>query len=151
LKDRIQSELDRLVGGGLLGAFVYIEDPDGTLTYRTAGVADLESRSAITPQNHYRIGSTTKTFTAVSSCSLSLRAVSPCPTSFDTAAFFRSLLVERSPLPPELLAAMKTVLAEDPPPQFAYGLGLIRDDLPGCRVGPFGGRLWLPARSLRAA
>jgi D-alanyl-D-alanine carboxypeptidase len=63
--DPIQAELDRLVAGGLPGAFVYVEDADGTATFRTAGVADLATGTRMTPQMHYRVGSTTKTFTAV--------------------------------------------------------------------------------------
>jgi D-alanyl-D-alanine carboxypeptidase len=64
-QQHIQQELDRLVAGGLPGAFVYVEDADGTSTFRTAGVADLASGARMTPGMHYRIGSTTKTFTAV--------------------------------------------------------------------------------------
>jgi D-alanyl-D-alanine carboxypeptidase len=63
--DSTQAELDRLVDGGLPGAFVYIEDADGTARFWTAGVADLDTGASMTPTSHYRIGSTTKTFTAV--------------------------------------------------------------------------------------
>jgi D-alanyl-D-alanine carboxypeptidase len=63
--DPTQAELDRLVEGGLPGAFVYLEDADGTSRFWTAGVADLETGAAMTATSHYRIGSTTKTFTAV--------------------------------------------------------------------------------------
>jgi D-alanyl-D-alanine carboxypeptidase len=63
--DPTQAELDRLVEAGLPGAFVYVEDADGSSRFWTAGVADLESGAAMTPTSHYRIGSTTKTFTAV--------------------------------------------------------------------------------------
>jgi D-alanyl-D-alanine carboxypeptidase len=35
------------------------------VTFRTAGVADLATGIRMTPERHYRIGSTTKTFTAV--------------------------------------------------------------------------------------
>jgi D-alanyl-D-alanine carboxypeptidase len=62
--DSIQAELDRLVAGGLPGAFVYVEDADGTVTFRSAGLADLATGTRMTPERHYRIGSTTKTFTA---------------------------------------------------------------------------------------
>ena len=64
--DSIQAELDRLVEGGLPGAFVfYVEDTDGTSRFWTAGVADLDTGATMTPTSLYRIGSTTKTFTAV--------------------------------------------------------------------------------------
>jgi CubicO group peptidase (beta-lactamase class C family) len=63
--DTTQAELDRLVEGGLPGAFVYVEDADGESRFWTAGVADLESGTPMTPTSYYRIGSTTKTFTAV--------------------------------------------------------------------------------------
>jgi D-alanyl-D-alanine carboxypeptidase len=61
----IQVELDRLVDGGLPGAFVYVEDADGTSAFETAGAADLASGAPMTAETNYRIGSTTKTFTAV--------------------------------------------------------------------------------------
>jgi D-alanyl-D-alanine carboxypeptidase len=63
--DSTQAELDRLVDGGLPGAFVYLKDGDGTARFWTAGVADLDTGARMTPTSHYRIGSTTKTFTAV--------------------------------------------------------------------------------------
>ncbi len=61
----LQLALNRMVDAGLPGAFVYIEDTDGTSQFYTAGVADLVSWQRMTPQSWYRIGSTTKTFTAV--------------------------------------------------------------------------------------
>jgi D-alanyl-D-alanine carboxypeptidase len=61
----IQLALNQMVDAGLPGAFVYIEDADGASEFYTAGVADLVSRQRMTPQSWYRIGSTTKTFTAV--------------------------------------------------------------------------------------
>lgn len=63
--DPIQRELDRLVAGGLPGAFVYTETADGRPTFRTAGAAHVESGASMDPEMHYRIGGTTKTFTAV--------------------------------------------------------------------------------------
>src|SRR5829696_2013767 len=59
------AEVNRLVEAGLPGAFIYIEDADGTSEFHTAGYADLETRQVMTPTMHYRVGSTTKTFTAV--------------------------------------------------------------------------------------
>ena len=64
-QQHIQADLDRLVAGGLPGAFVYVEEADGSATFRTAGVADRATGTRMTPDRYYRIGSTTKTFTAV--------------------------------------------------------------------------------------
>ncbi len=61
----IQAELNRMVHAGLPGAFVYIEEVDGRSHFYTAGVADLASQRRMTPDSRYRVGSTTKTFTAV--------------------------------------------------------------------------------------
>lgn len=61
----VEQKLDQLVDSGLPGAGVYIEDSNGTSMFFTAGVANLSSRQPITPDMHYRVGSTTKTFTAV--------------------------------------------------------------------------------------
>lgn len=61
----IQNELSRMVQTGLPGAFVYTEDADGRSQFFTAGVADLITGRRMTPDSRYRVGSTTKTFTAV--------------------------------------------------------------------------------------
>lgn len=61
----IQLELNQMVAAGLPGAFVYIEDVNGTPQFYTAGFADLATGRHMTPESRYRIGSTTKTFTAV--------------------------------------------------------------------------------------
>jgi D-alanyl-D-alanine carboxypeptidase len=61
----LESRLRRLVQRGLPGAFVFIEDPDGSSQFLTAGWADLEEQTRMTPESRYRVGSTTKTFTAV--------------------------------------------------------------------------------------
>ena len=61
----VEHELRRLVRAGLPGAFVFIEDADGSSQFLTAGWADLEGKTRMTPESHYRVGSTTKTFTAV--------------------------------------------------------------------------------------
>ncbi|MGA7731526.1 MAG: serine hydrolase domain-containing protein [Chloroflexia bacterium] len=63
--DGVEIGLERLVEAGLPGAFVYVEDADGASRFYTAGYADVESGRLMTPGTHYRIGSTTKTFTAV--------------------------------------------------------------------------------------
>ena len=60
-----QRELNALVQSGLPGVFVYIQDADGSSQFYTAGAADLTSKTIMTPESHYRVGSTTKTFTAV--------------------------------------------------------------------------------------
>jgi len=61
----LQRECQRLVEAGLPGAFVYCEDADGVSQFYTAGFADLTTQQPMTPDLHYRVGSTTKTFTAV--------------------------------------------------------------------------------------
>jgi D-alanyl-D-alanine carboxypeptidase len=61
----VDEQLARLVGGGLPGAFVLVEDSDGSSTFRSAGVADRSAGRSIHQFDRYRIGSTTKTFTAV--------------------------------------------------------------------------------------
>ncbi len=61
----LQKECQRLVEVGLPGAMVYCEDADGASQFYTAGFADLTTKQPMTPNHHYRIGSTTKTFTAV--------------------------------------------------------------------------------------
>lgn len=61
----IQIELNRLVDVGLPGAFVYIEDAEGSSRFHTSGFADLATRQHMAPDSRYHVGSTTKTFTAV--------------------------------------------------------------------------------------
>ena len=61
----IQLELNQMVDAGLPGAFVYIEDAKRTSQFYTAGFADLATQRRMEPSSRYRIGSTTKTFTAV--------------------------------------------------------------------------------------
>lgn len=63
--DPIQTELNSLVRAGLPGVFVYVEDAHEAPRFYTAGYADLATRRRMTPDSHYRIGSTTKAFTAV--------------------------------------------------------------------------------------
>jgi len=65
MKIPIQNELNRIIDEGLPGVFVYIQDADGSSQFYTAGVADLASKTIMTPDSHYRVGSTTKTFTAI--------------------------------------------------------------------------------------
>lgn len=61
----IQLELDHMVDAGLPGAFAFIEETNGASQFFTAGFADLATLARMTPESRYRIGSTTKTFTAV--------------------------------------------------------------------------------------
>jgi D-alanyl-D-alanine carboxypeptidase len=60
----IQRRLEGIVDAGLPGAFVYIEDRDGVSEFYTSGVSDLSTGAPVAPEMRYRIGSTTKTFTA---------------------------------------------------------------------------------------
>lgn len=64
-RSTIQRALQSVVDAGLPGAFIFIEDPDGGIEFYSAGVADLESGRRMAPDMYYRIGSTTKSFTAV--------------------------------------------------------------------------------------
>lgn len=61
----IEQELNQLVDAGLPAASVYIEDADGQSLFFTAGYADCATQQPMTPDMYYRVGSTTKTFTAV--------------------------------------------------------------------------------------
>lgn len=61
----IQLELNRLIDVGLPGAFAYLEEAAGTSQFYTAGLADHATQRRMTPDSRYRVGSTTKTFTAV--------------------------------------------------------------------------------------
>jgi D-alanyl-D-alanine carboxypeptidase len=64
-RETIEAELERLVDGGLPGAFAYVDDGDGDPTFVTAGVADLETGARMDADQAYRVASTTKTVTAV--------------------------------------------------------------------------------------
>src|SRR5829696_3258450 len=61
----IEIQLTGLVEKWSPDAFVYIDDADGSSQFYTAGFADLATQSPMTLDSHFRIGSTTKTFTAV--------------------------------------------------------------------------------------
>ena len=60
----IQTQLDDLVEKHLPGAFVYLEDTGGSSQFYTSGFADLLTKTRMTPDMRYRVGSVTKTFTA---------------------------------------------------------------------------------------
>jgi D-alanyl-D-alanine carboxypeptidase len=61
---RLQADLDALVAHGITGAQARAIAPDGRPEIATSGTADLESRQPVSPDGHFRMGSTTKTFTA---------------------------------------------------------------------------------------
>jgi D-alanyl-D-alanine carboxypeptidase len=63
--DEIQEQLDTLVAQGVPGVLAYVTDQDGASRFYTAGVADLNTALPLGPETAYRVGSTTKTFTAV--------------------------------------------------------------------------------------
>ena len=62
---QLAQALQEMVAAGLPGAFIYIEDAEGSSTFLTAGVADVGTGKRMAPDSHYRIGSTTKMFTAI--------------------------------------------------------------------------------------
>lgn len=64
LSSSIGEVLNQKVDGGLPGAFVFVECQDGVTEFITSGVADLASGEPMTPEHRYRVGSTTKAFTA---------------------------------------------------------------------------------------
>jgi len=61
----IQTELDQIVAEHFPGAFLYIEEASGSSRFYTSGFADLANKMRMKPDSRYRVGSTTKTFTAV--------------------------------------------------------------------------------------
>lgn len=60
-----RSALRQMTRDGVPGAFILVDHPDGSAEFLTAGVADLATGALMSPDSHYRIGSSTKTFTAV--------------------------------------------------------------------------------------
>lgn len=64
--DVVQQRLDRLVAGdGFPGALASVRRADGRVRQYTAGVGDIESGRGVPRDGRVRIGSNTKTFTAV--------------------------------------------------------------------------------------
>ncbi|WP_238587926.1 serine hydrolase domain-containing protein, partial [Rhodococcus sp. 311R] len=64
--DAVQRSLDALVSeDGLPAALASIQDRNGNSHNYTAGVGDLTTGSEVPPNGQIRIGSNTKTFTAV--------------------------------------------------------------------------------------
>jgi D-alanyl-D-alanine carboxypeptidase len=64
--DAVQRQLDRLVGtDGFPGVLASVRDAGGRVRDYTAGVGDLQTRSRVPRNGQVRIGSNTKTFTAV--------------------------------------------------------------------------------------
>lgn len=65
-KDAVQRQLDRLVGeGGFPGALASVRGADGRVRDYTAGTGDLRTHRPVPRDGQVRIGSNTKTFTAV--------------------------------------------------------------------------------------
>ena len=59
----LQNDVDGLVAAGAPGAILLVRDGNKT-TRLTSGVADLSTKGAIEPGDHYRIASLTKTYVA---------------------------------------------------------------------------------------
>jgi D-alanyl-D-alanine carboxypeptidase len=58
-------ELERLIDAGIPGGFAFVEDASGHMQFFTAGYGDVAASRRMTPDSRYRVGSTTKSFTAV--------------------------------------------------------------------------------------
>lgn len=63
--ETLRNALEQMAGDGVPGAFVHIDHPDGSADFLTAGVADIATGAPMSPDSRYRVGSSTKTFTAV--------------------------------------------------------------------------------------
>ena len=59
----LQKDVDALVAAGAPGAILLVRDGDET-TRLTGGYADLATKAAMQPADHYRIASLTKTYVA---------------------------------------------------------------------------------------
>ncbi|MET8282568.1 serine hydrolase domain-containing protein [Micromonospora sp. NPDC005174] len=65
-RDAVQRQLDGLVGeSGFPGVLASVRGPDGRVRDYTAGVSDIEAHRPVPRDGQVRIGSNTKTFTAV--------------------------------------------------------------------------------------
>ncbi|BCJ65206.1 serine hydrolase domain-containing protein [Polymorphospora rubra] len=62
--DDLQAGLDRITAAGMVGTFAEVRDGNGRWS-RASGVADLDTNRKIRPTYQHRVGSITKTFTAV--------------------------------------------------------------------------------------
>lgn len=62
---QLRRALAEMAKGAVPGAFVFVDQPDGSAEFLPAGVADIATGERMSPDSHYRIGSTTKSFTAV--------------------------------------------------------------------------------------
>src|SRR5213594_2150078 len=62
-KTSLQQDANALVAAGVPGAILFARDGNHTVRL-TAGVADLERRTAMDARDHYKIASITKTYTA---------------------------------------------------------------------------------------
>ncbi len=63
-QQRLQEGLDSLTALGITGAQARLVDEGGGHTSATSGVADINTGGPVSPDGHFRMGSTTKTFTA---------------------------------------------------------------------------------------
>ncbi|WP_460699086.1 serine hydrolase domain-containing protein [Nocardia thraciensis] len=62
--DWLTRDLDALVALGITGAQTRVIDQNGAQLTATSGVADIDTKRPVSPDGHFRMGSTTKTFTA---------------------------------------------------------------------------------------
>lgn len=60
----LQRDVDALVATGLTGAQARVVHADGTSEVATSGIADVVTRAPVPADGRFRMGSTTKTFTA---------------------------------------------------------------------------------------
>jgi D-alanyl-D-alanine carboxypeptidase len=59
----LQKDLDALVAAGAPGAILFVRDGN-RITHLTAGLGDIARKTPMRPDNHFKIASLTKTFTA---------------------------------------------------------------------------------------
>jgi D-alanyl-D-alanine carboxypeptidase len=62
-REEVRSALERAVAVGIPGIALEIQSPEGS-EFLTAGSASLEDERSLAPDDHFRIASVTKTFTA---------------------------------------------------------------------------------------
>nr|WP_310376427.1 serine hydrolase domain-containing protein [Catenuloplanes atrovinosus] len=63
--DAVQRDLNRLISDGFPAAMAAVQGRGGRVRDYTAGVGDLASKARVPVNGRFRVGSTTKTFTAV--------------------------------------------------------------------------------------
>jgi D-alanyl-D-alanine carboxypeptidase len=62
-QEEVQSALEQAVAEGIPGVALEVRGPEGS-EFLTAGVASVEDEQPLTPEDHFRIASVTKAFTA---------------------------------------------------------------------------------------